>query len=298
MRVLIPLCLAAILTLPASAADLKVDLELALAVDVSRSVDDEEAALQRSGYIKAFRHPSIIDAIKSGPLGRIAVTYYEWAGYARIRPVVPWTVISDAASAERFARALETDEPDQGRRTSISGAIDYGVAAFENNGADGRRRVIDVSGDGANNSGDRVDAARDRAVKAGVTINGLPIVNGRATMSGWRQVEDLDLFYRDCVIGGPGAFYVVAKDFADFPRAVMRKLMLEIAGLTPPPDNPSPNRLLWKAQMKAPRKAPPCNVGEIRRRQRWMGSDDDFDDNSVLPQSPGALPAPPGAIRP
>lgn len=138
MRALIPLLFATAFSIPASAADLPVDLELALAVDVSRSVDDEEAALQRRGYIEAFRHPSIIDAIRAGPLGRIAVTYYEWAGYTRIRPVVPWTVISDAASAERFAKALESDEPDQGRRTSISGAIDYGVAAFENNGAKGK----------------------------------------------------------------------------------------------------------------------------------------------------------------
>ncbi len=298
MRALIPLLFATAFSIPASAADLPVDLELELAVDVSRSVDDEEAALQRRGYIEAFRHPSIIDAIRAGPLGRIAVTYYEWAGYTRIRPVVPWTVISDAASAERFAKALESDEPDQGRRTSISGAIDYGVAAFENNGAKGKRRVIDVSGDGANNSGEQVDIARDRAVTAGITINGLPIVNGRETMSGWKQVDDLDLFYRDCVIGGAGAFYVVARDFKDFPRAVMRKLILEISGLTPPPDIRPERKLLWKAQLRAPRKAPPCNIGEIRRRQRWMGSDDSYDDDSVIPPPPEAMPPPPGAIRP
>jgi len=255
----------------AHAADVAVDLELALAVDVSRSVDDEEAALQRSGYIKAFRHPSIVDAISQGPLGRIAVSYYEWAGYARVRPVVAWRVISDRASAEAFVRALETDEPEQGRRTSISGAIEFGAASFENNGFTARRRVIDISGDGANNSGELITEARDRAVKAGITINGLPIANGRPTFSGWPQVENLDLFYRDCVIGGPGAFYVVAKNFEDFPRAVLRKLMLEIAGLTPPP------RLLWQAQMKPPRQAPPCDIGEQRRRQRWGDyGDDDF----------------------
>ena len=270
---------AAILTISAglpdaSAADVAVDLELALAVDVSRSVDDEEAALQRSGYIKAFRHPSIIDAISQGPLGRIAVTYFEWAGYARVRPVVAWRVISDRASAEAFVRALEADEPEQGRRTSISGAIEFGAASFENNGFTARRRVIDISGDGANNSGELVTEARDRAVKAGITINGLPIVNGRPTFSGWPQAENLDLFYRDCVIGGPGAFYVVARNFEDFPRAVLRKLMLEIAGLTPPQP---PQRLLWHAQMKPQRQAPPCDIGEQRRRQRWGDSgDDDF----------------------
>jgi hypothetical protein len=270
----------------ALAADLPVDLELALAVDVSRSVDDEEAALQRSGYIKAFRHPSILDAITHGPFGRIAVTYFEWAGYARIRPVVPWMVIKDRASAEAFVRLLETDEPEQGRRTSISGAIDFAAAAFENNGFTARRRVIDISGDGANNSGAIVTVARDRAIKDGITINGLPIVNGRSTLSGWAQVENLDLFYRDCVIGGPGAFYVMAKDFADFPRAVLRKLMLEIAGLTPAPKK----QLLWRAQMKPARQAPPCDIGEKRRRDRWMNGDDfyDSDPNPI----PGPTPAP------
>ncbi|MBT6830520.1 MAG: DUF1194 domain-containing protein [Rhodospirillaceae bacterium] len=271
-----------------SAADLPVDLELVLAVDVSRSVDDEEAALQRSGYIKAFRHPSILDAITHGPFGRIAVTYFEWAGYARIRPVVPWMVITDRASAEAFVRILETDEPEQGRRTSISGAIDYGAASFENNGFTARRRVIDISGDGANNSGGIVTVARDRAIKDGITINGLPIVNGRPTMSGWAQVENLDLFYRDCVIGGPGAFYVVAKDFADFPRAVLRKLMLEIAGLTP--SQIQKPRLFWRAQMKPARQSPPCDIGEKRRRERWMNGDDFYDsDPNPLP---GPTPAP------
>ncbi len=133
-----------------------------------------------------------------------------------------------------------------------------------------RRRVIDISGDGANNSGELVTAARDRAVRDGITINGLPIVNDRTTLSGWPQVENLDLFYRDCVIGGPGAFHIVAKDFADFPRAVMRKLMLEIAGLRPAPTG----QLLWRAQMKPARQSPPCDIGEQRRRDRWQNGDD------------------------
>jgi hypothetical protein len=258
----------------AAAEALPVDLELALAVDVSRSVDEEEARLQREGYIAAFRHPNVVEAIRRGPLGRIAVSYYEWGGYGNTHLVVDWTLVGDRESAATFAGALARTEPMLARRTGVSGAIDYGAALFDRNRFDGRRRVIDISGDGANNSGELVTVARDRAVAAGITINGLPILNGRESPGGWRQIDTLDLYYRDCVIGGPGAFYIVARDFPDFARAVLRKLVLEIAGMQPSGLAPAraTNPILRRAAADA-RTPPPCDIGERRRRQRWFGDD-------------------------
>lgn len=235
-----------------------VDLELALAVDVSGSIDDEEAQLQRDGYVAAFKDPAVIRAIEEGMLGRIAVAYYEWAGFNRVRVIVDWQLIEDTKSAHAFAGLLTLEPPRTVRRTSISSAIDFGVPYFGRNGFDGTRRVIDVSGDGANNSGDLVTRARDRAVAAGVTINGLPIINGRPGPFGWPPIEDLDLYYRDCVIGGPGAFMVVANSFDEFAEAVRRKLILEIAGAVPPQPR------LVPAQLAPERVAPPCNIGELR----------------------------------
>jgi len=240
----------------ADAAEL-VDLELALAVDVSGSIDEEEAQLQRDGYVAAFKDPAVIRAIEDGMLGRIAVAYYEWAGAGRVRVIVDWTVISDEKTADAFAGLLTLEPPRTVRRTSISSAIDFGVPYFERNDIEGTRRVIDVSGDGANNSGDLVTHARDRAVAKGVTINGLPIINGRPGPFGWPPIADLDLYYRDCVIGGPGAFLVVANSFDEFAEAVRRKLILEIAGIALVP------RLI-PAQLAPERRAPPCNIGELR----------------------------------
>jgi hypothetical protein len=258
---------------PAQAADVAVDLELALAVDVSGSVDEDEAALQRNGYIAAFRQPAVAAAIRNGRLGRIAVSYYEWAAFGHIKVIVPWTLIADKASAGAFAEVLTREPPDTARRTGISAAIAFGAGYFDGNGFAGRRRVLDISGDGPNNWGDRVDIARDEAVARGITINGLPIVNNRPTFSGWPPMKNLDLYYRDCVIGGPGAFYVVANNFRDFARAVLRKLMLEIAGRQPAAPR---GRLLIRVAGKpaeAARTAPPCNAGE-RQRRRWFGDDD------------------------
>jgi len=265
---------------PAAAAPVEVDLKLALAIDVSRSIDEEEAALQRQGYIDAFRHPSVIDAIRHGPLGRIAVSYYEWSGMTEVNVVAGWTLIGDAKSANAFADLLARDSPAIGRRTGISNAIDFGANHFDNNAFTARRRVIDISGDGPNNWGELVTVARDRALARGITINGLPIVNDRPTPSGRPPLKDLDLYYRDCVIGGPGAFYVVAKDFKDFARAVLRKLILEIAALPPAP--PAPRGLLIRVAAPA-RQAPPCDIGERQRRQWWDNYQGD-DDLLSIPQ--------------
>lgn len=250
----------ALVSLPASAQQY-VDLELALAVDVSGSVDPEEALLQREGYIAAFRDPEVVRAIEGGMLGKIAVAYYEWAGFGHIRHIAPWTLVEDARTANAFADVLTLTSPQTARRTAISSAINFAVPYFENNGFEGTRRVVDISGDGANNWGEFVTVARDRAVAAGVTINGLPIINGKSGPGGWPQVPNLDLYYRDCVIGGPGAFIVVANSFQEFATAIRQKLITEIAGVRPP----QPVRLIPAAQQGDGRVAPPCNIGERRR---------------------------------
>ena len=244
-----------------------VDLLLALAVDVSRSVDETEARLQRQGYIQAFRDPEVAAAIRTGMLGRIAVGYFEWAGEGNIGVVSGWTLIEDAAGAHAFADSLEQQPPVPMLWTSISGAIDYALPWLDQNNFEGTRRVIDISGDGPNNSGDLVLPARDRAIAAGVTINGLPIMDqGFGAYSAY-NIRNLDLYYRDCVIGGPGAFLIVAENFRDFARAVRRKLILEIAGRTPPTE--PPRARVMPAQAGADtRKSPPCNIGEQMLRYR------------------------------
>ena len=216
-------------------AEIPVDIELVLAIDVSGSIDPEEAKLQRQGHVSALTHPKIVDAISRGYLGRIAVTYFEWAGADYRRPIANWATIQDTASAQAFADSLTAAEISIGRRTSISGAIQYAIPLFDDNGYEGTRRVIDVSGDGANNSGVLVNLARDLAIERGITINGLPIVSDRPNRFGFPQLRDLDEYYFHCVIGGTGAFIVVAHGFDAFAQAIHRKLILEIASLTPPP---------------------------------------------------------------
>lgn len=210
-----------------------VDLELLLAVDVSGSVDPAEAKLQRAGYVSALTSKPVINAIKSGYLRKIAVAYVEWADSHRQHLVAGWTLIDGEKSAQAFADRLDAAPAARGRFTSISAAIDFAMPMFESNAFEGTRRVIDISGDGANNSGAVVTGARDEAIAAGIVINGLPIVNDRPQGFG-PQIPNLDLYYRNCVIGGPGAFIVVANDFESFAVAVRKKMILEIAGLTPP----------------------------------------------------------------
>lgn len=251
----------------AAARDIPVDLELVLAVDVSGSVDEVEAQLQRDGYVKALRHPDVIAAINSGFLRKIAVTYVEWAGEHTQATIVGWRLLDGEDSADALSKEIDGAPFTPGRFTSISAAIRYALPLFDNNGYDGTRRVIDVSGDGANNVGGLVTIARDQAVAAGITINGLPIVNDRENRFG-RQMANLDLYYRHCVIGGTGAFIVVAKDFQSFARAVRRKMVLEIAGYRPPaPTVPTMPGLFRRVSHTA---VPPCDAGEIRLRQRLL----------------------------
>ena len=241
-----------------------VDLELILAVDVSGSVDDEEAQLQRDGYVAAIRDDKIIRAIRSGRRGRIALAYVEWAGEHVRNTVVGWTLIDGAGTAGDFAEQLSQAPLRVELWTSISGAIDYGLDMFAFSPFRGKRRVIDISGDGPNNDGGLVTPARDRAVKQGVIINGLPIINGRVSRYGFKPMPHLDNYYRDCVIGGFGAFIIVANTYNDFARAIRRKLILEIAGSAPAPDGHAAPRVILAASDVHP----PCDVGEIIRDSR------------------------------
>ena len=249
-----------------------VDLELVLAVDVSLSIDAGEARLQRDGYVAAFRDPQVLEAIKGGILGRIAVTYFEWANSAHNHLVVGWTLIDSPRAAEAFAVSLAQRRPGPAHYTSISGAIDFGATLFRDNGFDGTRQVIDVSGDGPNNWGDLVVHARDRAVAQGLTINGLPILDEGPGPFGRYNIPNLDLYYRDCVIGGPAAFIVVAENFDAFASAIRRKLILEIAGRTPD-DVPAgqatgPRLQLAQYGQAEARESPPCDIGEQLLRAR------------------------------
>ena len=256
-RFLAAICIC--LAFPGMAAERAVDLELVLATDISGSMDRDEANLQRQGFVDALRHSEVIRAIQGGMLGRIAVTYIEWAGEHHQRTLVGWTELSDTASAAAFADAVSRPEVTTERYTSISTVIAAASRSFAGNGFEGTRRVIDISGDGPNNKGAYVLLARDRALADGVVINGLPIINDRPSPRGYPSMAQLDLYYEDCVIGGPGAFIVVAKGFEDFARAILRKMVLEIAGLSPPPE---------RLHFVANRPRPACDAGE-RQLEKW-----------------------------
>lgn len=210
---------------PAQTARQPVDLALVLAVDASGSVDRVRFELQKQGYVAAFRHPRVLQAIQSGPTQSIAVIMMQWTGPALQVIAVPWTRISDQASANAFAdKVAAAPRALFGGGTSISGAIDTSLALLFDNPFQPTRRVIDVSGDGSNNRGRPVNQARDEAVRAGVGINGLPIL---------ALEPDLDSYYKQNVIGGPGAFVIAAKDFETFGEAILKKLIAEIAGIDP-----------------------------------------------------------------
>jgi hypothetical protein len=209
-----------------AAADQEVDVELVLAVDVSGSMDLEEAQVQRAGYVDALRHPEFIDAVRDGLTGRIAI---EWAGTIRDNSLVSWQIISGPEDANAFAAQLEARPIATRRGTSISGAIVYGAQLFDGNGYSGLRRVIDVSGDGPNNFGPPVTPARDAATALGIIINGLAIMIRPSAAYG-----SLDDYYANCVIGGPGAFVLPVQEPEDFAIAIRRKLILEVSGAEPP----------------------------------------------------------------
>ncbi len=216
----------------AQAVAAPVDLELVLAVDISRSIDDEEAQLQREGYVAAFQDRRVIEAIQSGAVGAIAVAYVEWAGAEYQRTAIDWTLIKDGQTAAAFAAKIAALPRISAGWTSISGAIDYCTGLF-GGGFEGIRRVIDISGDGPNNSGRPAHLARNEAVAQGIVINGLPILNDRPNFGRPPEVG-LDAYYENEVIGGAGSFSIAAEDFQAFPSAILAKLIREIAALPRP----------------------------------------------------------------
>jgi hypothetical protein len=209
-----------------------VDVELILAVDVSYSMDLDELAIQREGYAQALSSQEFLQALKTGPTGKIAVTYFEWAAASDQRVIIPWRLIEGPETADAVAAEILKTPIRRASRTSISGAINFAGPLFDENPYQGLRRVIDISGDGPNNNGAPVVAARDAALEKGIVINGLPIMIKEPTFS-TMDIENLDFYYEDCVIGGPGAFVVTVRDRDKFKEAIRTKLLLEVAGLTP-----------------------------------------------------------------
>lgn len=238
----------------------EVDLELVLAVDISYSMDMDELALQRQGYVEAITSPEFIGAVRQGMLGRIAVTFIEWAGASDQRTVVPWMVVDGPQTAEDFAARIAESPIRRAQRTSISGALLYAREQFELSGFRSQRRVIDVSGDGANNQGRLVTEVRDELVAANIVINGLPLMLKRPNFH-TLDIDVLDIYYEDCVIGGPGAFVIAVRSHDEFRKAVRAKLVQEVAGLSP---------RVMPAQATAPRAARvDCTIGERMWQERW-----------------------------
>jgi hypothetical protein len=242
-----------------------VDVELVLAVDISYSMDYDELALQREGYILALTSEQFMDALRRGPLGKIAVTYVEWAGSGEQQIVVPWQVIDSPASADAYAERLRAAPIRRAYRTSISGALKFSADLFGTN-FKGIRRVIDVSGDGTNNQGDLVEPTRDDVLRKGITINGLPIML-KTPLASMIDLPELDVYYEDCVIGGPGAFLVSVRERHQFADAIRNKLVLEVAGIMP-------RKNAFAEQLVQPAVSPPrvsCTIGEQMWQRRWGG---------------------------
>jgi len=249
-----------------SAKAVPVDVELILAVDVSYSMDPDEQALQREGYVQALRSREFLSALHEGAHGKIAVMYFEWAGQFDQKILMPWRLIDGPEAADAVADELARAPYRRASRTSISGGLIFAKPLFDTSGYRGVRRVIDVSGDGANNAGVPIVPTRDEVIAAGITINGLPIMLKRPTTS-MMDIENLDVYYEDCVVGGPGAFVVPIHERAQFAEATRTKLILEIAGREPTP------RVI-PASTKEPRIN--CLIGEKMWQDRWGGRGYDF----------------------
>ncbi|MGA2313782.1 MAG: DUF1194 domain-containing protein [Xanthobacteraceae bacterium] len=233
VRTLLLLILAGAAAVPAAAAAAEqVDLLLVLAADVSRSVDNAKFQLQREGYAAAISDPRVLDAIRSGRNGRVGLTFVEWSGVGSQRVLIDWTTIGDAESARGFGDRLLEAPRSFADRTSISGAIEFAMGQLARAPYEPARRTIDISGDGTNNAGGDVTVARDKAIAQGVTINGLVILS--ETPLAWNPDHTnppggLQNYYRNNVIGGPGAFVLVAENFNSFGRAIVKKMIAEVA---------------------------------------------------------------------
>ncbi len=214
-------------------ASTEVDVELVLAVDVSRSVDTEEMEMQMRGYAEAFRDPRLAEGIAGGPMGAIAVTLFVWSDWNIQNTLVPWMRLDGAAACEGFARAIDGASRETYLYTSISGAIDHAAAQFGQR-YEGLRRVVDISGDGVNNSGRPLAAARAEALEKGIVLNGLAVLDRSPQPTLLAGLPPVDEYYRDEVIGGPGAFLMVAEGYESFAGAVRRKIIREIAAIPAP----------------------------------------------------------------
>ena len=276
--------------LPVAAQDKKeVDLALVLAIDISGSIDPDEARLQRQGYVEAFRDPFIVKAILGGNHGRIAVAYFEWSDAWVQKLLIDWTLLDSEAAIEAFARRLSDAPISIARRTSISGAIRYAVPMYGRLPYEPERKLLDISGDGSNNDGGLVTDLRHDALKERIVINGLPIMNGRPNPFGFPAEDDLDKYYLHCVTGGPRSFVEVARSFEDFPRAIRKKLLQEVADIGPLNDFDIGDLGIERhgVQLAQSGRRPPrsdedytrfvqpeyelgCDVGERRSRDFWQ----------------------------
>ncbi|MDD9922738.1 MAG: DUF1194 domain-containing protein [Boseongicola sp.] len=242
------------------AQPIEVDVELALMVDASRSMSVGELQIQRRGYAAALTSDEVLGVILNSFTGRIAVTYVEWGGDGVNRVVLPWTLIDSKESAQEAADVLNGVIEWGLRRTSISGALLYAREEIENNNFEGLRKVIDISGDGPNNDGRPVVRTRDQIVENGIIINGLPLMTTDNT-SPW-GIIDLDIYYAICVIGGPGAFSIPVLTWEDFPLAVRRKLVLELAQ--------APGQSGFAGRSGMTDEGYDCMIGEKLRREREL----------------------------
>lgn len=243
-----------------------VDVELVIAVDVSYSMDPDEQALQREGYVQAITSREFLQALREGANGKIAITYFEWAGQLDQKVIMPWRLIEGPESADSVAAEIAAAPYRRASRTSISGALTFAKPLFDNNGFRGLRRVIDVSGDGANNAGAPIVPVREDVLAAGITINGLPIMLKRPN-PGTMDIENLDVYYEDCVTGGPGSFVIPIRERSQFVGATRQKLVQEIAGTTP-------RRRAIPVSADHPRIS--CTIGEKMWQDRWGGRGFDF----------------------
>src|SRR5690242_6251268 len=294
MRALVYLFILVLLALPSEAQDRTqdkkdIDLALALGIDISGSIDPEEAKLQRQGYVMAFRDPVIVKAILGGPNGRIAVAYYEWSDSWMQKLLIDWTLLDSEQAIADFATRLDEEPISIARRTSISGAIRYAIPLFGRSPYEPERKVLDISGDGSNNDGGLVTDMRYEALKEKIVINGLPIMNDRPNPFGFPSEADLDRYYLHCVTGGPRSFVEVARNFEDFPRAVRKKLLQEVADVGPRHDfdvgslGPLPDGTQLAQGSRRPARSEEdytrfvrpeyelgCDIGERRSREFWQ----------------------------
>jgi Protein of unknown function (DUF1194) len=237
----------------------EVDLELVIAVDISYSMDLDELAVQREGYAQAIVSEEFLQALRAGPKAKISVTYFEWSTSSNQKIIIPWRIVDGPEAADAVANEIMSNPVRRGSRTSISGAILFATPLFDENPYRGLRRVIDISGDGPNNDGPPVTPVRDQALAKGIVINGLPVMMREPSYS-TMEINNLDWYYEDCVIGGPGSFLVPIKDRENFKEAIREKLIREVAGR-------SPEHPVLRTSDKEPRVS--CTIGERLWQDRW-----------------------------